>query len=602
MLDGRRVRSYRCVPLVQQPGDKKAWHYFGLAIEDSRPLARWQPAPTCARHPDGKIVRNGVYGKGDLPRQRYRCTPPGGKAHVFTPTLPREHVSVDGQPCSHCDEIRGIHRGETAVARRHRFTTGTVTRGLEDLSKGQPYTKVSLEALKNSGYAIGSRRRRERSERPKGQVHGDISEAEDLEVGVPPAPPLDAALSTEPADLWQPANPDSGEDEPDGTFTTLRESQPVQAGVSWLGAQEADWQVPERPRRKSTSESSRRKRAAWRIAANWIDAFSPVIWEPIEAKLRAEALAERSRLDALIAAGKPVDWPQILIVDDSPVWGRAGVSKRRDGGFYLLIVAEVIWIASPDPAEPIKPDTRIRLIRAMPKSNTSAWRLVFEELGYTPDFVIADAGTGIEPGIRAHFDSRRTTFIPSLWHVKKSIRRALGVDSISGYNATVERHLRELSRDGTAFESDGQLVEWWNELEAIALAEGLKEVAGQRRKYAGPLRAVLSHLRTTPGIPLATGGLESIMRSEIDPVLVNRTQFGNIVRTNQLFDLVVARIHGAFSKHGAVARQLRRDAEAFDGWTIALRAYDDPQPERGRYSSLRDATLLASNAVARGLA
>lgn len=330
----------------------------------------------------------------------------------------------------------------------------------------------------------------------------------------------------------------------------------------------------------------------------------PVIWEPIEAKLRAEALAERARLDALIAAGKPLDRPQILIIDDSPVWGRAGKTKRRDGGFYLLIVAEVIWVPSRDKAEPIKPDTRVRLIRAMPKSNTPAWRLVFDELGYAPDFVVADGGTGIQPAVEAHFDPEHTTFIPSLYHVKNSIRRALEVDFISTNNPAIDRHLRELARDGTAFESDGALVAWWDKLADIADTEGLpvKNLRGQRRNYEGPLRAVLPHLQCAPGIRLATGGLESIMRSEIDPVLVNRSRFANIIRTNQLFDLVVARIHGAFDDHAAVARQLRLDVAESDGWTGALRADDDPQPERGRYSSLRDATLLASNAEARGLA
>jgi hypothetical protein len=598
---GRRVRSYLCTPLVVAAGEKQR-HYFSVVIEDNRPVARWQPAPGCPDHPDGAVVRNGVYGAGKLPRQRYRCTPPGGKAHSFTPPLPREHISVEGRPCPHCEEQRGVHRGETSVARRHRFTTRTVVRGLESLSKGDPYTKVSLLALKTSGYALGSRRRRDHSPEPLGQVHGDTGDAEEPDLGLAPEPSSDDLFPVEPSELMTEPLREFG-DEPDGRWDSLSNATPVEAGMSWIGATEAEWAL-EADSRSSASESSRQKRAAWRIGANWVDAFGPVIWEPIEARLRTEALAERARLDALIAAGMSIDRPQILMLDDVPVWGRSGKSKRRDGGFYLLVVAEVVWVAAPGGGKRPTPDTRFRLIRAMPKSNTPAWRLVFDELGYAPDFIVADGGTGIEAAIKAHFDPKRTTFIPSLWHAKNSIRRALGVDAVTTSNAAVDRHLRELARDGSAVETPGALAAWWDELARIASDQKLpvENLPGQRHNYEGPLRAVLPYLRAAPGIRLATGGLESMIRSEIDPVLVNRTRFANIVRTNQLFDLVVARIHGAFDDHAVVARQLRRDAEAYDGWTIALRDYDDPQPEWGRYSSLRDATLLASNAAARGLA
>jgi hypothetical protein len=104
-----------------------------------------------------------------------------------------------------------------------------------------------------------------------------------------------------------------------------------------------------------------------------------------------------------------------------------------------------------------------------------------------------------------------------------------------------------------------------------------------------------------PHLPVSAGGLETLIRENIDPALALRTQFGNIERTNSLFDLVVARTHGAFDDLSAVAHQLRADVEAHDGWTVALRAFDDPQPDVGRYSSLRDVTLLATLARERGL-
>jgi hypothetical protein len=92
-----------------------------------------------------------------------------------------------------------------------------------------------------------------------------------------------------------------------------------------------------------------------------------------------------------------------------------------------------------------------------------------------------------------------------------------------------------------------------------------------------------------------------LIRENVEPALTLRTQLGNIERTNSLFDLVVARTHGAFDNLDAVAHQLRADVEAHEGWTVALRAFDDPQPASGRYSSLRDVTLLTTLARERGL-
>jgi len=83
---------------------------------------------------------------------------------------------------------------------------------------------------------------------------------------------------------------------------------------------------------------------------------------------------------------------------------------------------------------------------------------------------------------------------------------------------------------------------------------------------------------------------------------MRRSGFGNIERTNNLFDLVVAREHEAFDDPSAVAALLRGDAGPHGGWTVPLRAVADPRPRGGRYSSLRDATLLASLATERGLA
>lgn len=108
-------RRYRCTPVVGKA------HKFSVGLNgDSTPVAQaiWTPPPPCPEHPGSKLVRNGTYGTSTRkPRQRYRCSPAdGSKPHAFTPTLPRAHVHQGSEHCDLCDEIRGVHHGEPAVA------------------------------------------------------------------------------------------------------------------------------------------------------------------------------------------------------------------------------------------------------------------------------------------------------------------------------------------------------------------------------------------------------------------------------------------------------------------------------------------------------
>lgn len=143
------ARRFRC-----EPGTGAA-HYFTI-VEYDRDVAlaaRWSAPPACPDHPSSKVVRNGRYGsKTPKPRQRYRCTPAdGSKPHSFTPPLPRDHVHENSEDCAHCEELRGVHRGETAVARRHSWSTRIVARGLEQLAAGATYADVGRWALRATG-------------------------------------------------------------------------------------------------------------------------------------------------------------------------------------------------------------------------------------------------------------------------------------------------------------------------------------------------------------------------------------------------------------------------------------------------------------------
>jgi hypothetical protein len=527
------TRRYRCTP---EDGDSE--HTFSVREKAPAHVLRAAgvaPAPVCPHHPEAKVVRNGTYGtRTSKPRQRYRCTPSDGtKPHSFTPPLPRDHVHVGAEQCDHCDELRGVHHGETAVARRHSWSTRVVARGLDQLSTGETYAEVSRWAVR----ATGKRRSR-------------VSQAEN-------------------------------------------------------GPAES-------------SRASRESRNTWHIAADWVEAFSPVVYAPIDARLRRRALEERERLDALVSAGAPQVRPQVVLVDDIPVYGRdlERRTSRRDTGYYILVVAELHWADEHPADDPFTPDgdpqLRLRLVRAMPKSNAQAWRLVFDELGYSPDYLVADAGTGIGAAYRAHLQPSGTKFIPSLWHLAGQVKSALAAAPAASVVTPAGKelvkplrdHMSKLGRQSDVLSSSATWSGWWDELEALltSLRLPVEKVRTRRKNYEPAMAAVLPELAVQPRIPVSTGGLETLIAKRVMPMLaLRRTAFANIERTNLLLDLVVARQHGAFDNLGDVANLLRQDAAAHGGWTVALRTIADPRPRGGSYSSLRDATLINTLASERGL-
>ena len=146
-----RVRRYKCFPLVGDP------HTFGVGIAGGRRLRGQQGAPVCPLHPGSAITRHGSYGgaSGGAARQRYRCdhSPcscvcrPGCRGwHTFTPPLPRHHVAA-GDQCDDCLELRGIHRGEKVVARRHRWPARIVADRLAEMANGTSYAQAGENAL-----------------------------------------------------------------------------------------------------------------------------------------------------------------------------------------------------------------------------------------------------------------------------------------------------------------------------------------------------------------------------------------------------------------------------------------------------------------------
>lgn len=104
-------------------------HLFTAVLEES-PKAKdrhGQPPPKCTRGHHGVVRRSGTYDtRAGSKRQSHRCTPgetdldessEPAKRHTYPLELPRDHVHACNQDCKLCDELHGVHRGDTATSR-----------------------------------------------------------------------------------------------------------------------------------------------------------------------------------------------------------------------------------------------------------------------------------------------------------------------------------------------------------------------------------------------------------------------------------------------------------------------------------------------------
>ena len=122
-------------------------------------------------------MHDGTYGvRTPQPRQRYRCYPqvadedgtrraedpareaePAGndeaaaredhEPHTGTPPLARHHVHRHEGGRVECEELRGVHHGETAVARQHSWPMDMIARARSRLADAGSYGDVSRQAL-----------------------------------------------------------------------------------------------------------------------------------------------------------------------------------------------------------------------------------------------------------------------------------------------------------------------------------------------------------------------------------------------------------------------------------------------------------------------
>ncbi len=60
----------------------------------------------------------------------------------------------------------------------------------------------------------------------------------------------------------------------------------------------------------------------------------------------------------------------------------------------------------------------------MPTNSNEAWRLLLVELGYAPDYIVVDGGTGLVNAVKDHY-AGAVPLIPSLYHVRNNVTAAL---------------------------------------------------------------------------------------------------------------------------------------------------------------------------------
>ncbi|MGN6243536.1 MAG: hypothetical protein ACTHQ3_07655 [Motilibacteraceae bacterium] len=617
--DGKRrssaglVQQFRCTPI---DGSRHAFSVLvaAAAAESEDTAQREQDLlfaaagrpPGCPEHGHrGDIVRWGSYAarRGEPRRQRYRCSPRRpedlqalGKAfHYFTPQLAREHVHVGEHQCEHCGELRGVHKGEPLVARATTWPLAVVAEGLSKLAEGQSYASVSQWAWQLTG------RRRTRAAK--------LSQAEK---------DRRAAVLAWRAELRARGVNPRGLEPPEQLAAPLPPSR------SYQRRRRVDATGAPLPRRRTPSPASARAQARWHTAADWTAAYSGVLWEPLHHRLMERARAEAARRAALDGPARVSDGrPSVLLLDDLPYQS----GQVNDGGrrtyrrtYFVLAAGTVTWEVAPDghQDQTPRPRTQLRLLRGFATNEADSWLLLLDELGYVPgehepEFVLADAGTGLRRAIEKFF--RTTVLVPSLWHIQHNITEALTKRSGPGalvftdegpaLHPRLSRLLLDLSAGRLRERGAPGWSRWWDDL-ATAMDElGLdpSAVATQRSRYEPELAAALPHLAAYPAVPVSTGGFEAVLRARAQKMLAGRSHaFTNLERCAALFDLAVCRDHGLFDDLPEVARQLRADSESRGGWGAAGRVVADPQPPfPATYSTLRDRDLIAELVTARGL-
>lgn len=322
-----------------------------------------------------------------------------------------------------------------------------------------------------------------------------------------------------------------------------------------------------------SNTTSKQRRNSWRLAADWTETFSPVLWEPWAAAARAEVLE--------VMSGPVKDRPVVsLLLDDLPIYAKSRDGVRQRQRFAVLAASESFVDRNSGTRI-----TRLRLLRAYPDHTTEAYKLVLAELGYVPDIILSDGGPGIGGAVRAlRAANPGKPFLTALsaYHLRKQLLRQFS-DLAKPYGFQPGDLISRLE-DWSFCESAHAWRVWWSDYETRLRAQGIPETAWPRkwiRQIKPVVDAQMEALDEDEVVPRSTGNLEATLFRVVKPSLTGRAQgFGNLTRTNRLLDLMTLRANGAFDNPAALIEQLNADARHHDGYLPVVRQVTDVRSYR----------------------
>lgn len=363
---------------------------------------------------------------------------------------------------------------------------------------------------------------------------------------------------------------------------------------------------------ESISWSSAQGKNSWRIAADLVEQYGPVLHEYVTNTIHARESKQRRINDARKLEGKPVTSPLTFVLDEIPIYVRFAGGPATIA-YTIYTVAEVLWKPGRTSSDVMQRDNRLRLARALPGAVSSqGWELVLQELAVVPDVIVADFGWSINSIVKNLYADQEVVTVPSLYHfiirMRLQCEKTPALHNFNGSNKTVvpevEAHLRKIGRNELVAMGLSGWGQWWDELELLTLSLGapVGPIRARRVFYEDPIAKSIQLLISHPQVPASNASIEIKNRLLIKPMLQGRGQrYRNIARTNSLLDLLICQENLLFNDLVLVEKLIRDDNLKFKGWATPQRTFDDKASpilqlddgnNVGRYASLLDTGLV----------
>lgn len=597
--DGARRLRWSC---AGPDGDR---HTFTTAEDGSSTTA---PQVRCPRalHVDAVVAPNGTRQRGGQTWRRYRCTTPTtGDTHYFQVLVGTDRVDYTSR---HLPPACADHPG-SRVRRDGSYGTGAKKRQrYRCFPAGSTTSHVFTPPLPREVVELGAD--------DCAYCEAKLSPHRGAQAGARHTPWLLASHAQTLNDL------SLGASYAAASLAMRARQQAVADHLAQVHHQEVDFAqfLPG----TAASYVGKAGARAWHLAADLAEQYAPLLYADTITKVRAREAAQRAANDAFLAThpGGTLASPIVYVLDDQPVYRVDRKTRRSSRAWHLLAVTEVVWHPGPTPADMPMRENRLRLARAYPTADIPAWRLVLDEIGVRPDFVVADADGSIAAAVQAQYGPGIVGLLPSLYHLHQNLRSTFTatkgtyhvVDKRKVPLPEVSKHLAVLARADLLNLTIADWSTWWDELVALTARLGapVEQIVKQRAVHEQRVASALVLWQTHPHLPASNAAVENRLRAALDPFLTNRKQmYRNLARTNLLLDLAVARAQGAFTNLEQVAGLIRADNEANGGWAPAPRKVTDTQPppalsgrtsnRRGKreYSSLLNPLLVDALAAER---